>query len=90
MAPFYADDTLLDGPAEANAQMMLELMEHDPNFGYFPEPEKLIHVCDWPEEMENAKACFQAAGLRLRYVDGHQYVGGFIGGRRSKRVGSSP
>eukprot|EP00957_Ditylum_brightwellii_P163550 12452510-Ditylum_brightwellii.AAC.2 len=72
MAPFYTDDTLLNGPATANARMMLVLMEHGPDFGYFLEPEKSIHVCNRPEEMEEAKACIQAAGLRLHYVNGHR------------------
>eukprot|EP00957_Ditylum_brightwellii_P116083 8855636-Ditylum_brightwellii.AAC.1 len=64
---------------------MLVLMEHSPNFGYFLEPEKSIHICDWSEEIEEAKACFQAAGISLQYIDGHCYMGGFIGGEEERK-----
>eukprot|EP00957_Ditylum_brightwellii_P205424 15343834-Ditylum_brightwellii.AAC.1 len=65
MAPFYADDALLDGPAKGNTRMMLVLMKHGPDFGYFPEPEKSIHVCNWSEDVNMARVSFAVAGLKL-------------------------
>eukprot|EP00957_Ditylum_brightwellii_P066008 5005995-Ditylum_brightwellii.AAC.1 len=71
MVPFYANNALLDGPARTNTRMMLVLMENGPDFGYYPKPEKLTHVCDRPEDVEEAKAMFTKSGLTLKYCDGH-------------------
>eukprot|EP00957_Ditylum_brightwellii_P089412 6807991-Ditylum_brightwellii.AAC.2 len=40
LALFYMDDVALDGPACRNAQLMYILVQHGPNFSYFPEPVK--------------------------------------------------
>eukprot|EP00957_Ditylum_brightwellii_P070515 5358389-Ditylum_brightwellii.AAC.1 len=71
MAPEFADDIGLDGPAALNARAMRHLMERGPDCGYFPESEKWIHVCDRPEDVEAAKAIFTAAGLKVIFHDGH-------------------
>eukprot|EP00957_Ditylum_brightwellii_P161725 12313431-Ditylum_brightwellii.AAC.1 len=54
-------------------------MEHGPDRGYFPEPDKSIHVCDSAEDTEKARAAFDAAGLKVNLHDGFRYVRGFIG-----------
>eukprot|EP00957_Ditylum_brightwellii_P050086 3796325-Ditylum_brightwellii.AAC.1 len=46
LAPFYANDVALDGPADRNAQLLGILVKHGPDFGFFPEPEKSIHNCN--------------------------------------------
>eukprot|EP00957_Ditylum_brightwellii_P108904 8308253-Ditylum_brightwellii.AAC.1 len=44
LAPFYADDLSLDGPAQCNACQLQFMMGKGPDRGYFPEPDKLIHI----------------------------------------------
>eukprot|EP00957_Ditylum_brightwellii_P103222 7867448-Ditylum_brightwellii.AAC.1 len=78
LAPFYANDMALDGPADRNAQLLGIRVKHGPNFGYFPEPEKSIHVCDDAEEVEQAGEAFRSRGLTVNLHDGYRYVGGYI------------
>eukprot|EP00957_Ditylum_brightwellii_P138149 10531197-Ditylum_brightwellii.AAC.2 len=78
LAPFYADNVALDGPADRNAQLLDILVKHGPNFGYFPEPEKIIHVCNNAEEVEQAREAFKARGLTVILHDRYRYVGGYI------------
>eukprot|EP00957_Ditylum_brightwellii_P117734 8981842-Ditylum_brightwellii.AAC.1 len=80
LAPFYTDDVGLDGPVGRNAKLLGILVEHGPDFGYFPEPEKSIHVCNNVADMAAAKEAFKARGLSVNLHDGHRYVGEFIGG----------
>eukprot|EP00957_Ditylum_brightwellii_P000567 44131-Ditylum_brightwellii.AAC.1 len=80
LAPFYVDDVVLDGPAVSNALQLSILVMHGPDFGYFPEPDKSIHMCDAREDVEAAKAAFAARGMAVTIHDSHQYVKGFIGG----------
>ena len=84
LAPFYADDVGLDGPAGRNAKLMGILVEHGPDFGYFPEPGKSIHVCDDVADMAAAEEAFAARGLSVNLHDGYRYVGGFIGGQQQE------
>eukprot|EP00957_Ditylum_brightwellii_P177007 13483971-Ditylum_brightwellii.AAC.1 len=46
MAPLYADYVALDWPAAQNAKLLRLLGVKGPDRGYFPEPEKSIHVCN--------------------------------------------
>eukprot|EP00957_Ditylum_brightwellii_P105953 8081667-Ditylum_brightwellii.AAC.1 len=65
LAPFYANNVALDGPADRNAQLLCILVKHGPDFGYFKEPEKSIHVCNDAEEVEQAREAFKARGLTV-------------------------
>eukprot|EP00957_Ditylum_brightwellii_P010332 781175-Ditylum_brightwellii.AAC.1 len=81
LAPFYANSVALDGPADRNTQLLGILVKHGPNFGYFPEPEKSIHVCNNAEEVEQAREAFKARGPTVILHDRYRYVGGYIGHR---------
>ena len=48
LAPFYADDSVLYGPADMSARLMTLLLERGPERGYFPEPSKSLFICDSP------------------------------------------
>eukprot|EP00957_Ditylum_brightwellii_P177860 13547244-Ditylum_brightwellii.AAC.1 len=78
MAPLFADDINLDGPTECSVQILSFLVKRGPNIGYFPEPEKSIHICDSPADVEKANAAFAKEGLQVKFHAGYWYVGGFI------------
>eukprot|EP00957_Ditylum_brightwellii_P108449 8272652-Ditylum_brightwellii.AAC.1 len=65
-------------------------MEHGPDRGYFPEPDKSIHVCDSAEDTEKAREAFDAAGLKVNLHDGFRYVRGFIGGQEQEVEYTTP
>eukprot|EP00957_Ditylum_brightwellii_P018888 1420548-Ditylum_brightwellii.AAC.1 len=71
LAPFFADDLSLDGPAQCNACQLRFMMDKGPDRGYFPEPDKSIHICNSPADLEASEAAFKAEGLKLNYHDGH-------------------
>eukprot|EP00957_Ditylum_brightwellii_P044679 3387409-Ditylum_brightwellii.AAC.1 len=71
MVPFYADNITLDGPVGRNACQLKLLMEHGPDRGYFPEPDKSIHVCDIAEDTKKARTAFDAAGMKVNLHDRH-------------------
>eukprot|EP00957_Ditylum_brightwellii_P086504 6581866-Ditylum_brightwellii.AAC.1 len=58
---------------------MKVLVERGPDREYFPEPEKSIHVCDDPSQVEEMQAIFAEEGLQIIIKDGQRYVGGFVG-----------
>ena len=64
-----------------NAKLLCALTEKLPYHGYFPDPEKIWHICAEEKEEEEARAYFEAEGLKVRFTRGHQYLGGFCGGR---------
>ena len=47
---------------------------------YFPEPEKIWHICAEGKEEEEERIAFQSEGLKLRFTIGHPNLGGFYGG----------
>jgi hypothetical protein len=55
---------------------MASLEVNGPARGYLPEPSKSILVCQ-PEHQHASR--MQLAGFEFKYLDGHLYVGGFIG-----------
>eukprot|EP00957_Ditylum_brightwellii_P101890 7765912-Ditylum_brightwellii.AAC.1 len=65
-------------------------MEKGPDRGYFLEPDKLIHICDSPTDLDATKAAFEAEGIHLNYHDGYQYVGGVVGGEDKRNEWVKP
>eukprot|EP00957_Ditylum_brightwellii_P049600 3762604-Ditylum_brightwellii.AAC.2 len=84
LIPFYANNCTLDSNACGNACLMKVFVAHSPDRGYFPEPEKSIHVYDNPSSVDAARAAFEAKGLMVKFHDGHCYVGGFIGTKETE------
>jgi hypothetical protein len=76
LQPWYADDMAMVGPCSGIAEAMTLLEELGPVRGYYPEPSKSILISQ-PEEQDQAREAL--SDFAFRYVDGHRYVGGFIG-----------
>jgi hypothetical protein len=87
LQPWYADDMAMVGPASGIASCMALLEVNGPARGYFPEPSKSILVCR-PEHQGAAR--MQLADFEFKYLDGHRYVGGFIGTEESRHQWLEP
>ncbi|KAL3768952.1 hypothetical protein ACHAWO_004062 [Cyclotella atomus] len=83
LTPWYADDSAAAGPAESCARALVFLQEFGPYYGYYPEPEKSYFICTAEEEAQ-AKVAFYSYGLKVQFVRGLLYLGGFIGGNEYK------
>eukprot|EP00957_Ditylum_brightwellii_P166656 12687061-Ditylum_brightwellii.AAC.1 len=90
LVPFYAGDLSLDGPARLNARLLKVMMERGLDRGYFPKPEKLIHICDNPADLEATRVVFAAEDLKLKYHGGYRYVGGFVGSKEEELAWVKP
>jgi len=64
------------GPVRSIAKAMRLLAEQGPARGYYPEPAKSIFLCR-PQDDDAARRIL--AEFAFRHLDGHRYVGGFIG-----------
>eukprot|EP00957_Ditylum_brightwellii_P028987 2190183-Ditylum_brightwellii.AAC.2 len=78
ITPLYADDESVDGPARCNARVVKIFVEKGPDQGYFPAPEKNIHICNDPAQFEVTKRIFAKEGLSMIIKEGQHYIGGFI------------
>jgi hypothetical protein len=85
LTPWYADDAAAAGNAERSAMALKFLKVYGPIYGYYPEPEKSFHICKKEDEAQ-AEVAFYAHGLKLKvqFVRGMRYLGGYIGSRDSK------
>jgi hypothetical protein len=83
LTPWYADDAAAAGNAERSAMALKFLKVYGPIYGYYPEPEKSFHICKKEDEAQ-AKVAFYAHGLKVQFVRGMRYLGGYIGSRDSK------
>ncbi len=75
---WYADDSALMGKYAAKAKCLKLLKQVGPWFGYFPKPEKLLHICRSKDE-DLARTAFVQEGLTVWFCRSNCYVGGFIG-----------
>ena len=80
---WFADDEANVGSASQNAQCLAFLVEHGPIYGYFPKPEKSLHVCK-KEDEEVARREFLSRGLEVNMVRGSRYLGGHVGSKEEK------
>ena len=87
MQAWYADDCAIRGPASKVASVMQRLMELGPAWGYFPEPDKSVVICD-PSREEALKAAF--GELQFRYSDGERYIGTFVGSKEARAAWLAP
>ena len=85
--PWYADDVAMAGPVTgiAKAQRLLNLW--GPQRGYYPEPEKSVLIrrpSDPPDALEPVQE------FNFQLVDGHRYVGGFVGTEATEEAWLAP
>ena len=76
--PFYADDFGSVATAQQNARLMLCLELWGPGFGYSPTAPKSLYVCD-AREQAAAREIFDHYGVDIKFAQGGQYLGGFVG-----------
>eukprot|EP00957_Ditylum_brightwellii_P011460 866229-Ditylum_brightwellii.AAC.2 len=67
ITPLYANDECANGPARCNAQIVKFLVKQGSDRGYFPEPDKSIHVCDDPAQLKETRRIFEEESLKLRF-----------------------
>lgn len=79
LTPWYADDSAAAGQAEQCARALRFLETFGPIYGYYPEAEKSYFICKEEDEPQ-AKVAFYSYGLKVQFVRGMRYLGGFIGG----------
>ena len=83
LTPWFADDAAAVRNAYDCGSVVEFLMAKGPCYGYYPEPEKTIHVGKLEDESA-AKAAYLSCGLRVNFLQGHRYLGGFVGGEPEK------
>eukprot|EP00534_Pseudo-nitzschia_fraudulenta_P001034 CAMPEP_0201119006 /NCGR_PEP_ID=MMETSP0850-20130426/3183_1 /ASSEMBLY_ACC=CAM_ASM_000622 /TAXON_ID=183588 /ORGANISM="Pseudo-nitzschia fraudulenta, Strain WWA7" /LENGTH=295 /DNA_ID=CAMNT_0047384539 /DNA_START=18 /DNA_END=901 /DNA_ORIENTATION=+ len=74
--PWYADDAAMHGTVSQIASTMRQLLALGPARGYFPEPAKSIFL-GRPETSVRAREVLEE--FNFKFLDGHRYIGGFIG-----------
>ena len=79
--PWYANNVSMWGTIRRNTKLLRALMEKGPFHGYFPELEKSWHICAEEREEEEAREAFDAKGVKVRFIRGQRYLGGFYRGR---------
>ncbi|KAL3809437.1 hypothetical protein ACHAXA_004006 [Cyclostephanos tholiformis] len=71
------------GKALPNARCLDFLMKFGPSYGYFPEPGKSHYICK-AEDKPAARQAFEGFGLKINYLRGQRYLGGFTGSAQKK------
>ena len=79
----FADDSASGGAANDNAACLNYIMEHWPQYRYFPIPEKWWYICKEADK-PLARETFQRFTLPIQMNRGHNYLGGFIGSVATK------
>eukprot|EP00957_Ditylum_brightwellii_P004134 315055-Ditylum_brightwellii.AAC.1 len=69
----------MDRPVRANTRLMQHMVKRGPDRGYFPKPEKSIHIYDNPSQVEATQVAFLELCFKVKFHDGYCYVGNFIG-----------
>ena len=87
MQAWYADDCAIRGPAKSVARVMRRLLELGPAWGYYPEPDKSVVICD-PTDEDGLKAAL--AEFDFRYSDGERYIGAFVGSEAARAAWLAP
>ena len=85
LQPWYCDDAGAAGKALPNACCLDLLVKSGPQYGYFPKPCKLYYICK-AEDEDVAHQAFESFGLKINYLRGQCYLGGFIGSAETKEL----
>ena len=80
---WFTDDSASGGAAKDKDACVNHLMEHGPQYGYFPSPGKYWYICKEADE-PLAREAFQQFNLPIQITRGHNYLGGFIGSAATK------
>ena len=60
-------------------KLLRDLVDLGPSYGYFPESEKIWHVCRKEDEAAYRQAFKEEGFPDMQLTEEHQYVGGYIG-----------
>ena len=60
-------------------------MKFGPQYGYFSEPGKMYYIWKAKDE-DTACQAFESFGLKINYLQGQHYLGGFIGSAKTKEL----
>ena len=85
--PWYADDAAMSGPVTGIAAAQRLLLELGPRRGYFPEPDKSILISPLAT---HPSALEPLAEFNFRQLDGHRYIGGFVGSGAAEEAWIDP
>ncbi len=83
LQPWYWDNAGTAGKALLNACCLDFLVKFGWQYGYFPEPGKLYYICK-VEDDDDTHQAFEGIGLKINYLIGRRYLGGFIGSAQTK------
>ena len=87
---FYANDAAFDVSARRSAAQMRLSMDRGLEQGYFPDPTKSLFIAINVEDKEAAIREFDWEVLNPNYLDGSQYLGGYLGPRAELEEWVSP
>ena len=76
VSPWYADDGAMAGKTKDIRPAMQLLMRLGPQRGYYPEPDKSICIS---MDAATPNAMTELAEFQFQQLDGHRYLGGFVG-----------
>ena len=77
LLPFYSGYVAFDGSSKRSATQLRLLMDQGLDWGYLPEPAKLLFISVNLEDKEAARREFERSGLNINYLDGRQYLGAY-------------
>ena len=83
-SPWYADDAMAAGKLDRVMEYFRRLEVLGPAYGYLPEETKSILVVR-EDLTEVAKAAMVTAGAKVEVVNGHRYLGGYVGDAELER-----
>jgi hypothetical protein len=83
LTPWYANDAAAVGQAESCAKSLWFLSVYGPIYGYYAEPEKSYYIRK-EEDEAMAKCAFYSYGLKVIFLRGKRYLGGFVGAKDDK------
>ena len=83
-SPWYADDAMAAGKLDQVMEYFRQLEVLGPAYGYLPEETKSILVVR--EDLTTvARTAMVTAGAKVKVVNGHRYLGGFVGDAELER-----
>ena len=85
LQPWYCDNAGTAVKALPNACYLDFLVKFGPQYGYFFKPDKSYYICK-AEDIDITHQDFESVGLDINYSRGQQYLGGFIGSAKTKKL----
>jgi hypothetical protein len=85
LQPWHCNNAGAAGMALPNAQCLDFLVKFGTQYGYFPKPGKFYYICKAKDEVA-AQQAFKSFGIKIGYLRGQHYLGGFIGSANKKEL----